>query len=156
MIACQLCGREFKNELGISIHLARVHHIRGDRERLSLKTIHNFYPLLKKRRWTAAEGFLKLITEKRLDDEWIEGYVHALAGMIEALKANHPPQPYIVELKRYDGNQLQVTKEEFLSQSTPLSTEFDLGYFRAWVDYIRYLLYQQSRHKRTNNIAPAK
>jgi hypothetical protein len=142
MIACQLCGRECKNDRGLSVHLARVHHVRGIRERLSLKTIHNFYPLIEKRRWTAAQGFLKLAVEKRLEDEWIEGYVHALTGMIEALKTNHSMQPYIFELKRHDCNQLQITKEEFLSQSTPLSTEFDLGYFRAWIDYVHHLLYQ--------------
>jgi hypothetical protein len=145
MIVCQLCGRECKNDLGLSVHLSRVHHIRGIRERLSLKTIHNFYPLLKKRRWTTAYGFLKLVTEKRLEDEWIEGYVHALKGMIEALKTNHPPQPYIFELTGYGGDQLQEAEREFINQSLPISTVFDQGYFQAWIDYIYHLLYQKRR-----------
>ena len=88
-----------------------------------------------------------------MEDEWIEGYVHALTGMIEALKTTHSMQPYIVELKNHDCNQLQITKEEFLSQLTPLSTEFDQGYFQAWVDYIHYLLYQQRRHESTRSAA---
>ena len=150
MVVCQLCGREFKNERGLSVHLARAHDVRGPRGRLSLKTIHRFFPLLRKRRWAKAERFLKRDVEKNVEDDWREGYAHALRGMITALRMDHsPPQPYILKLKGYDGSQLQEAKKQYIRQyKTPPYTEFDRGYFQAWTDYIHHLLHQRSQPKR--------
>jgi hypothetical protein len=144
MVVCQLCSKEFKNERGLIVHLARTHDIRGPRGRLSVKTIYRFFPLLRKRRWAKAERFLKRDVENRMEDEWTKGYAHALKGMITALKMDHsPPQPYILKLKSYDKKQLQEAKEQFGRKiKKPPNTEFDQGYFRAWTDYMHHLLHQ--------------
>jgi len=70
-----------------------------------LKTIQKFFPLLEKKRWAKAEKILKLTTKNAGDDEWKKGYIHALSGMIIALKVSYsPPQPYIVSLKEFSKN----------------------------------------------------
>lgn len=147
MIRCQLCGREFKSERGVSIHLARTHGVRGPHDRLSLKTIKEFFPLLKKRRWTKAERFLRLVVEKDVEDEWINGYIHALNGMITALKVPYSsPQPYIVKLEEFGNKKLQEAKNLFneLCNSLNSKSAFDAAYFQAWEDFIDYMLQQQA------------
>jgi len=105
MVRCLLCDKEFKTERGLSVHLARTHDVHGSHGRLSLKTIQKFFPLLEKKRWAKAEKILKLTTKNAGDDEWKKGYIHALSGMIIALKVSYsPPQPYIVSLKEFSKN----------------------------------------------------
>lgn len=144
MVVCQLCDGKFKNERGLSIHLARAHGVHGPRGRLSLKTIHRFFPLLKERRWAKAERFLKRVVKKNEEDEWRKGYSHALRGMIIALRVEHSsPQPYILKLKSYNKRRLQEAKKQFIELSKkPLNIKFDIGYFQAWTDCIHHLLHQ--------------
>lgn len=149
MVFCQLCDREFRDERGLSVHLARAHDVHGPRGRLSVKTLHRFFPWLKRRRWTNAERFLKQVMEKDVKDEWKKGYTQALKGIMITLKGGHSqPQPYILKLKRYDRGQLQEAGKEFVKLSKkPLKTEFEKGYFQAWTDYTRHLLHQRNRTK---------
>jgi len=97
-----------------------------------LKTIQEFFPLLKKRRWAKAEKNLKLTVKKIGEDEWIKGYIHALNGMITALKVSYsPPQPYFVKLEELDNKKLQEVKDMFneLSNTLDGKSAFDAAYF---------------------------
>ena len=136
MKACGLCGRKFKNERGLMVHLARTHDIHGARGRLSIKAVYRFFPLLEERRWTDAQKFLNKV--KGAEDEWMGGYVQALNGMLIALKESHSsPQPYILQMKRYSSQELQHLKESFATLSNkPVNTTFDKGYIQAWLDYV--------------------
>ncbi|MDH5780076.1 MAG: hypothetical protein OEZ29_05730 [Candidatus Bathyarchaeota archaeon] len=136
MRACGLCGRKFKNERGLMVHLARTHDIHGARGRLSLKAVYHFFPSLEERRWSYAQKFLNKV--EGAEDEWIEGYVQALNGMLIALKESHSsPEPYILQMKRYSGQKLQNLKEDFATLSNkPVNTTFDKGYIQAWIDYV--------------------
>ena len=142
---CGLCGRRFKNERGLMVHLARTHDIHGARGRLSIKAVHRFFPLLAERRWTDAQRFLSKV--EGAEDDWIEGYAQALSGMLLALKESQSsPQPHILQVKGYSSQELQKLKEGFAPLSNkPLNAEFDKGYFQAWLDYISH---QQSKVKR--------
>jgi hypothetical protein len=125
------------------VHLARTHNIHGPHGRLSLKTIQKFFPLLKKRQWAKAEKFLKLTLKKMGEDEWVKGYIHALNGMITALKVTYsPPQPYIVKLKEFSNKKLQEIKNKFTELSDTLDNKntFDAAYFQAWEDFTQYAL----------------
>ena len=135
MRACGLCGRKFKNERGLMVHLARTHDIHGARGRLSINAVYRFFPLLEERRWTDAQKFLNKV--EGAEDEWIGGYVQALNGMLIALKESHSsPQPYILQMKRYSSQELQNLKESFATLSNkPVNTTFDKGYIQAWLDY---------------------
>jgi len=128
------------------VHLSRTHDVHGSHGRLSLKTVQEFFPLLGKRRWAKAERFLELTVKKLGDDEWISGYVHALSGMIAALKtSNSLPQPYIVKLEDFCEKKLKEVKEMFsdLSDIMDSKNTFDAAFFRAWEDFAQYALKKQ-------------
>jgi hypothetical protein len=148
MRACGLCGRKFKNERGLMVHLARTHDIHGVRGRLSLKAVYRFFPSLEERRWSYAQKFLNKV--EGVEDEWIGGYVQALNGMLIALKESHSsPEPYILQMKRYSGQKLQNLKEDFVTLSNkPVNTTFDKGYIQAWIDYVSQ---QQSKAKSSDS-----
>jgi hypothetical protein len=146
MLRCLLCDKKFKTERGLSVHLARTHDIHGPHGRLSLKTIQKFFPLLKKRQWAKAEKFLDLAVKKIDEDDWVKGYIHALDGMITALRASYSlPQPYIVKLKDFSSKKLQEVKGLFteLSNNLDNKNEFDAAYFQAWEDYTQYSIRAQ-------------
>lgn len=129
------------------MHLARTHDIHGPHGRLSLKTIQKFFPLLKKRQWAKAEKNLKLTVKKIEEDEWVKGYIHALNGMVAALKVSYSsPQPYIVKLKEYSSKKLQEVKDMFTELSDTLDNKntFDAAYFQAWEDFTHYVLRAQN------------
>jgi hypothetical protein len=111
-----------------------------------LIAIQEFFPLLKRRRWAKAEKFLELTVKKLDEDEWINGYVHALSGMIAALKmSNSPPQPYVVKLEDFDNKKLHEVKDMFTELSNTLDSKnaFDAAYFQAWEDFTQYSLRTQ-------------
>jgi hypothetical protein len=146
MLRCLLCDKKFKTERGLSVHLSRTHDIQGSHGRLSLIAIQEFFPLLKRRRWAKAEKFLELTMKKIDEDEWINGYVHALSGMIAALKmSNSPPQPYVVKLEDFDNKKLHEVKDMFTELSNTLDSKnaFDAAYFQAWEDFTQYSLRTQ-------------
>jgi hypothetical protein len=143
MFHCLLCDKKFKTKKGLSIHLARIHDVHGIQGRLSIKTIQNFFPLLKKKRWAKAENFLKLTRNNTSDNQWIEGYTHALTGMIAALKTPHSlHEPYIINLGELGNKKLQEVKDKFNDVSNALNNgnRFDSAYFQAWKDYTKYRL----------------
>ena len=129
------------------MHLARTHDIHGARGRLSIKAVYRFFPLLEERRWSDAQKFLNKV--EGAEDEWIEGYVLALNGMLIALKESHSsPEPYILQIKRYSGQELRNLKEDFATLSNkPVNTTFDKGYIQAWINYVSQ---QQSKAKSSN------
>lgn len=146
MLRCLLCDKKFKTERGLAVHLSRTHAVHGSHGRLSLKTTQEFFPLLLKRRWSKAEKFLELTVKKLGIDEWINGYVHALSGMIAAMKmSNSPPQPYIVKLEDFSNKKLIEVKNMFTDISNTMNSKnaFDAGYFRAWEDITHYALKTQ-------------
>jgi len=146
MFRCLLCDKKFRTRRGLSVHLSRTHAVHGVHGRLSLKTVQEFFPLLKKRRWAKAQKFLDLTVKKLGDDEWINGYVHALSGMIAALKmSNSPPQPYIVKLEDFGYKKLKEVKEMFtgLSDTMDSKNTFDAAFFKAWEDFAQYALKKQ-------------
>jgi len=128
------------------VHLSRTHAVHGTHGRLSLNTVQEFFPLLKRRRWAKAEKFLELTLKKLGDDEWISGYVHALNGMIAALKtSNSTHQPYIIKLEDFGNKKLKEVKEMFsdLSNTINIKHTFDVAFFRAWEDFAQYSLKNQ-------------
>ncbi len=130
------------------VHLARTHDIHGARGRLSLKAVYRFFPSLEERRWSYAQKFLNKV--EGAEDEWIEGYVQALNGMLIALRESHSsPQPYILQMKRYSVQELQNLKKDFATLSNkPVNTTFDKGYIQAWLDYVSQ---QQSKAKSSDS-----
>ncbi len=127
------------------MHLSRVHGVRGAHRRVSMKIAHRFFPLLKKRRWAEANRFLMEAQQNWIEDDWIRGYIHALRGMLISLRVDQSsPRPYFLEVRKFDVDKLQETREEFLKLlGKPLNTNFDEGYFQAWLGYINHIMSQK-------------
>jgi hypothetical protein len=143
MVTCLLCKKSFKSQRGLSLHLTRTHNIHGSHDRLSLNTIQKFFPLITKKRWAKAERQLKTKMENAGDDEWMQGYLHALNGMIIALKSSYSkPEPFIVNLKEFSKKNIQEIKSKFNNLSKTLNNQnlFDSAYFQAWKDFTTYIL----------------
>lgn len=146
MVRCLLCDKKFKTERGLSVHLARTHDIHGLHGRLSLRAIRKFFPLLRKRQWAKAEKILKLAVKNIEEDQWIKGYVHALNGMVAALKVSYsPPKPYIVKLNNFGSKKLQEVKDMFTDLYNAMDNKntFEAAYFQAWGDFTHYVLHSQ-------------
>jgi hypothetical protein len=143
MFGCLLCEKKFKTKRGLSSHLTRFHNVRDQKQKFSLYIIGDFFPLIENRSWTKAENMLQQIGQKRNDNEWMMGYLHALTGMISALKLGDcSNEPYIFTLKRNDYKKLQQIKKMFSEFSKELvhKKDFDAAYFQAWNDFTYYLI----------------
>ena len=85
---------------------------------------------------------LQQIRQKRITNEWMMGYIHALDGMISALKSGDSSnEPYIFTLQRCNYKKLQEVKNIFgeFSKKLVLVKDFDAAYFQAWKDLTYYM-----------------
>jgi hypothetical protein len=142
MISCLLCEKKFKTQRGLFSHLIRIHDVRYQKQRFSLYIIGDFFPLIEKRSWTKAETLLQQIKQERNNNEWIIGYIHALEGMISALKEEGSHKPYIFSLKKSSYKNLQEVKRNFSEFNKILAPkkDFDAAYFQAWNDFTYYIM----------------
>jgi hypothetical protein len=143
MISCLLCEKKFKTKRGLSSHLTRIHDVYGYKQRFSLYIKGVFFPLIEKRKWKKAEKLLQELYLKEKNTEWMMGYIHALEGMISALKGEGSTQePYIFNLKKSSYKKLQEVKRNFNEFSKTLSHKknFDAAYFQAWNDFTNFVI----------------
>jgi hypothetical protein len=143
MFGCLLCAKKFKTKKGLSSHLSKSHNIHDQKQKFSLYIIGDFFPLIENRSWTKAENMLQQIKQKRITNEWLMGYIHALNGMLSALKSGDSSnEPYIFALKRSDYKKLQEVKKMFGEFSKKLVhvQDFDAAYFQAWNDFTYYVM----------------
>jgi len=140
---CLLCEKKFKTKRGLSSHLSRIHDVCDQKQKFSLYIIGDFFPLIEKKSWTKAESLLQQIFEKRNNNEWMNGYIHALKGMISAIKGGCTSnEPYIFCLKKSNYKKLQEVKKIFsdFGKISVHNRDFDAAYFQAWTDYTYYLI----------------
>jgi hypothetical protein len=142
MISCLLCEKKFETQKGLFSHLVRVHDVRDLKQRFSLYVIGDFFPLIEKRSWTKAETVLQKLKTEKNSNKWMMGYVHALEGMISALKDGGSIEPYIFSLKRCSYKKLQEEKNGFSEFNKILESknDFDAAYFQAWNDLTYYIM----------------
>lgn len=142
MVSCLLCEKEFKTQRGLSTHLIRVHDVRDQKKRFSLYVMGDFFPLVEKRSWTKAEILLQQLKQEKNNNQWVLGYIHALDGMVSALKDEGSHKPYIFSLTTNNYKKLQEIKSNFSDFNKKLATKnnFDAAYFQAWNDFTYYLM----------------
>ena len=143
MFNCLLCTKKFKTKKGLSSHLSKFHNIHDQKQKFSLYIIGDFFPLIENRSWSKAENMLQQIRQKRITNEWMMGYLHALNGMLSAFKlGDSSNEPYIFALKRTDYKKLQEVKNTFSEFSKKLvhAHDFDAAYFQAWKDFTYYVM----------------
>ena len=140
---CLLCEKTFKTKRGLSSHLSRVHYISDQKQKFSLYIIGDFFPLIQNKNWTKAESLLQQINEKNQTNEWMNGYIHALEGMVSALKGGFSShEPYIFNLKNSSYKKLQEIKKMFskFGETSINKRDFDAAYFQAWNDFTYYIM----------------
>ena len=90
------------------------------------------------RKFTDAERTLEEVKTKSFsDDEYREGYINALEGILLSVRSGDERDFF----NRVDFNKSSMKKyaEDFKNfNSSPIRTNWDLGYFSAWTDLLNY------------------
>ncbi|MGP3667223.1 MAG: hypothetical protein ACKD6N_05210 [Candidatus Bathyarchaeota archaeon] len=97
-----------------------------------------FFDFLVERNYSDAEKILEKIKGNSLKSEWDRGYILALEGLISAYKTKD--DNYFINKLKPDKNYLKNLRLDFERRiKNVVSSEFDKGYFSAWIEFTRYL-----------------
>ena len=96
----------------------------------------DFFEALSQRSFAEAERSLEKINGKAKDTEWYRGFISALDGMVIALKTN---DRYTLINQIKQENVKGLMKDFSIQSKSTFQTEFDKGYFTAWVNYLKSL-----------------
>jgi len=82
------------------------------------------------------ERILERIKVDLKKSDWNQGYFNALSGMLSALRSDGEQYSFILKM---DAENIGGLKKGFLDNSKDfLYTDFDRGFFSAWVDYLNF------------------
>lgn len=88
-------------------------------------------------RFVYADKVLQRMREEKSSAQWQRGYVNALEGMLLALGSRNDRSVLINQIGAKEANRFA---KSFSRQSkNRMQSEFDRGFFAAWVDYMRAL-----------------
>lgn len=97
--------------------------------------VNTFFQLLNGGKRTAAKIVLDKIKQKSETSLWHHGYINALEGMFYALETKEDKEFFINQIKLENS---EMFRRKFFQQSkNELQTDFDRGYFSAWIDYLQ-------------------
>jgi viroplasmin and RNaseH domain-containing protein len=99
-----------------------------------------FFQLVTEKQLTEAERELLRIKEKIERTEWNHGYYKALQGMLVSRRTNSDNPTFLTTLEPNNKRALLDLKKEFQEKvESRLYTDYDRGFFSAWVDYVSVL-----------------
>jgi viroplasmin and RNaseH domain-containing protein len=99
-----------------------------------------FFQLVTEKQLTEAERELLRIKEKIERTEWNHGYYKALQGMLVSRRTNSENPTFLTTLEPNNKRALLDLKKEFQEKvESRLYTDYDRGFFSAWVDYVSVL-----------------
>ncbi len=76
----------------------------------------------------------------RKKSEWSRGYFSALTGMINSLGNNGTHLPFLMKVQEHDGKGLRLVRKEFTERiEKPFASDYDCGFFTAWIQYLSVL-----------------
>ena len=110
--------------------------------------VRRFFNLVLDRQFAEAERTLSKI-KKRLDGvEWGRGYIQALNGIILTQRSNSDRYSFLSNLDLDNVEMLERSNKEFIRHSEDaLHTDYDRGFFSAWVDFTSLLLRKTGRRR---------
>ena len=90
------------------------------------------------RKFTDAERALEKVKERKFgEDEYREGYINALEGIL--LSSRSGDERDFLNKAANTAEELKKFKAEFkVFASKPIKAQFDDGYFSAWQDFMTY------------------
>ena len=96
-----------------------------------------YFHLIKNRNFAEADCIFDNIKNSSKKSDRLNGFLSALEGMRLSIYTNEK-YAFIVQLPTFQ-NDLQKLKKDFDKKiRNPLSTNFDKGFFAAWLEYIGY------------------
>lgn len=99
--------------------------------------VNTFFHLIVQEKRNAGKIVLEKIKQKSESSQWRKGYINALEGMINIIETKNDQNVLINQIKAENINDIRKT---FLKHcNNELHSDFDKGFFSAWVDYIRTL-----------------
>lgn len=109
---------------------------------ISPAVVTRFFQLVTSRQFAEAERELERLRESKVKkSEFNTGFFLALSGMILAQKSSDDPYAFLPNVNFKDKKKLQSYRREFAKQQkNRLHSDFDRGFFKAWVDYMRVLI----------------
>jgi len=109
---------------------------------ISPAVVTRFFQLVTSRQFAEAERELERLRESKVKkSEFNAGFFLALSGMILAQKSSDDPYAFLPNVNFKDKKKLQSYRREFAKQQkNKLHSDFDRGFFKAWVDYMRVLI----------------
>ncbi|MGD8543552.1 MAG: hypothetical protein PVG48_00335 [Candidatus Bathyarchaeota archaeon] len=109
---------------------------------ISPAVVTRFFQLVTSRQFAEAERELERLRESKVKkSEFNAGFFLALSGMVLAQKSSDDPYAFLPNINFKDKKKLQSYRREFAKQQkNKLHSDFDRGFFKAWVDYMRVLI----------------
>jgi len=108
-----------------------------------------FFQLVENRQFAEAERELERIRQRMEENEWNQGYLKALNGILLSTKINDDQYSFLSKINPKDGKNLKEYRREFLKQvNNRLREDYDKGFFSAWADYMRVLIRIRRKEER--------
>ena len=99
-----------------------------------------FFQLVTVKQLAEAERELQRIKEKIERTEWNHGYYKALQGMLISKRNNNDQNTFFATIDPNNKRALLDFRREFQEKmESRLYTDYDRGFFSAWVDYVSVL-----------------
>ena len=115
--------------------------------------IARFFQLVENRQFAEAERELERIRQKMENNEWNQGYLKALNGILLSTKMNNDNYSFLSKINPKDVKTLKEYRKEFLKQvNSRLKEDYDKGFFSAWADYTRVLIRMRKREEAVKEI----
>ena len=112
--------------------------------------IARFFQLVENRQFAEAERELERIRQKMENNEWNQGYLKALNGILLSTKMNNDNYSFLSKINPKDVKTLKEYRKEFLKQvNNRLREDYDKGFFSAWADYTRVLIRMRKQEEIT-------
>jgi hypothetical protein len=93
---------------------------------------------LHERRFTDAERELEKIKEGKFpEEEYLEGYINALEGLIVSVRSGDE-RDFYNRINMTDKLLNEYIREFKSLRKQPIRTQFDQGYFSAWTDILQF------------------
>ncbi len=115
-----------------------------------------YFQLLNGRKLSEAEEVLKKVKEGLDGSEWNKGYLNAMEGLLLAARSDDDRYLYLkrVKLGTQTLREVKAKLRRCVGETGLLNPEFDSGYFRCWVDYLKTLEDYRVKVKGANPIKP--
>lgn len=108
---------------------------------ISPSFVTRFIKLIMERRFSQAERVIERLSNSVGKNEWNRGYLQALNGMLLAQRSSDDRYVFLQNINPDDRKEVRKLRREFMGYSkNDLNTDYDRGFFSAWVEYTRILL----------------